>query len=213
MLGQFEVAADIHARQLGWGIDGLNARGHSWIMTRIWGEFLRQPKPDEGLRIATFPSKIDRLLTYRDFILEDAQEQILGHVRTEWLIIDLESRKAQRLPSDIQALVFQPPQPEPLLLGWTQNPTYALLSDFVVGEQDLDVNRHMNNRRYLERMLESQSGLNDFLPRYFDVRFKSEALSGEPVAVFLSREGNDVQFKLEHKDSSRLMVTFNASFI
>jgi acyl-ACP thioesterase len=212
LLAKCEIAAGIHAAQLNWSIDALQARGQSWVLTRIFGEFPRQIAFGTGLALTTFPSKADRFITCRDFILEDAQEQLLGHLRTEWLILDLTTRKAVKLPDSIQSVIYQPLQPEPLLLGWDEPVFETETREITISETDLDINRHVNNRRYIQWLLEGNTAAPDFLPRYFDIRFKAEALLGDTIQVVTKRVEDDWFGQIRRPSDGSVMVELKATF-
>jgi acyl-ACP thioesterase len=212
LLSQCEVAAGIHAAQLGWSIESLQAKGQSWVLTRIMGEFPKQIVEGVGISLSTFPSKADRYVTCRDFILEDAQTQLLAHLRTEWLILDLKSRKPVRLPDAIHSLLFKPEPPEPLLLGWPGDISYSEQTIVTVTEVDLDLNGHVNNRRYIQWLFTGSVLAANFFPRYFDIQFKAEALLGDTLKIVTAKSDADWYAQIRNAVTDAVMVDLKATF-
>lgn len=213
LMSLLEGAADIHARKLGWSIEKLHSQQQSWVLVRYFGETFRQLKPGEGIRCSTFPSKADKYVTCRDFILEDATEQIIAHFRTEWLILDLETRRPVKLPSNIQDFIYKPAQPEPVQLfeELQQNAATTTLQH-QVSAADLDINNHVNNRRYVHLLTSGLSAFEPHLPRYFDIHFKAEAFEGDQLQIVQKSDGG--MFQAEMRNSlNKTVTTLQAVFV
>lgn len=175
-----QEAAGVHAAKLGLSMQSLIDNNQTWILNRFSVQMQRYPSAGEEIRIETWPSGSDRLFAYRDFELFDADNNMILSARTTWLILDLNRRRPVPSP------------PEVIELG-TLNKRFADISlyerlpridstpehtvKFPVRRSDLDINRHVNNVKYLEMLLETLGDdQSDLRPDYFDIQFKAESV-------------------------------------
>lgn len=171
-----------------------------WVLSRLAARFSHQPLLGEELTVETWGSnRLGGLRAYRDFRMLDATGQTIGEASSMWLILDPATRRPVKLPASV--LLFRHPEwktPEPvdaLKLEPPRDNGHA--ERFRVGWRDLDVNRHANNVRYLEWMLEALPerihAEGDLVA--FDIQFAGEAQRGqEIVSVADATEGGD-QFR------------------
>ena len=61
----------------------------------------RFPKWGETVSILTFPRGVRKIVAYRDFVLSDAEGREIGHATSEWMLIDLASRKVVAIPEGV----------------------------------------------------------------------------------------------------------------
>lgn len=165
--------------------------GLSWILRRQRITVSRWPKLGETGSILTAPTGFARgLLTYRDFHLLDAGGQPLATASSEWLLMNVGSRRLQPIPPDIASLSAQlapatahldrptgkvlPPDPE-----------VATHREFTVAYYQLDFNNHLTNPVFPELMLEPLAA--DFRAAYeptlIDLAFRQEARYGEALTA------------------------------
>jgi len=181
-----QEAAGLNAEALAFSKSDFEAAGEniSWVLTRLKVRMARYPKWAESVRIVTWPRGGRRIAAYRDFILLDGAGNEYGRATSEWLLIDLSSRKLVPIPenvfaaaNDVRAPVFGD---EPFAkLRWDCRET-AAAQRFRARRGDIDMNGHVNNVHYVEWLVE---GLPDGLTacRDLEVAFKSETLAGEEV--------------------------------
>lgn len=104
--------------------------------------------------IDTWPAGHDEKYYYRDFRL-NCGDQPIGRATTAWSLLDLTSRKRSnhQLEFEIQAPVSQrvfSENPRALKIGLASSPCATVK----VRYGDLDVNRHVNNVKFIEWLLE-----------------------------------------------------------
>lgn len=182
-----EEAAGNHADALGAGLARLAKDNLAWVLAKMRLELFRRPGPGEALRVDTWPVRLERVQFRRDFILYDAQENILATGVTQWVVMGLASRKLERFPLYIAEL--EPDNP-PLAqesgdiripaVGETEMPGPL----FPVRLADIDQNRHVNNGRYVDFALEAAEacGMAGRLRR-LDIIFRSEGLRGDVIGT------------------------------
>ena len=95
-----QEAASLNAETLSFSKSNFEAAGEniSWVLTRLKVRILRFPKWEETVSILTFPRGGRRIVAYRDFVLTGADGAELGCATSEWMLIDLASRKVVAIP-------------------------------------------------------------------------------------------------------------------
>lgn len=180
-----QEAAGEHAEALGFSKSNFEAAGAniSWVLTRLRVKMSRYPRWGETVTLETYPRGGRRITAYRDFILSVGGER-LGVATSEWMIIDLSTRKIVPVPASVYEHVDDALSPvlgsEPFTkLSWACAETAGEKS-FRAQRGHIDLNGHVNNVHYVEWLVET-------LPetvgpiRDFEIVFKSETLAGEEV--------------------------------
>lgn len=179
-----EEAAGLHADALGVGLERLMTQGLTWVLAKMRLEVQNLPGGGEPLRVETWPVSVERLQFRRDFLVFGRNEEILAAAVTQWVVVGLESRRIERIPESVAAL--RPKTPRfaledadiriPALQGEQEGPV------FPVRLSDIDQNRHVNNNRYMDFILEAADvfGAQGPLKR-LDIIFRAEGLRGDVI--------------------------------
>lgn len=170
---------------LGISVWDLDAHHISWILMRKHLEIKRIPKHGEAIRIMTHPSGFERIFTYRDFRVFDAQDNLIAHSSTAWILMNTQTRKLARIPDFILSLGDKLP-PETVFLPKVETHIPKMKqpqweTPFRVSWHDLDFNQHLNNTYYIQWMLDSlpQRVLQYQQIKEMSVQYQAEALLGE----------------------------------
>ncbi len=181
-----QEAASRHAEALGFSKSNFVAAGEniSWVLTRMRVKMARYPRWEETVTVGTFPRTGRQITAYRDFSLRIGGETI-GGATSEWMVIDLATRKVARVPES----VFQKTNDvrEPVLgadaflkLRWQEGRALAGERQFRARRGEVDLNGHINNVHYVEWLMETLPESAGCI-RDFAITFKSETLAGETV--------------------------------
>ena len=183
-----QEAAIHHARHLRVAFDDLAPRGLTWVLTQLDLRISHWPQVDDRLAITTWPSGADTLFAYRQFIVrnETTGEESL-RAATAWALLNMESRRPVRMPSFITeienpALPDAVENPFPRL----RTPRNAMQSIAIpVLRGDMDLNRHVNNTRYLAWLMEAvpDAAWEKGMLRTFHIQYRAEARHGDPLSV------------------------------
>lgn len=184
-----QEAASLNAESLAFSKSDFESAGEniSWVLTHLKVKMLRFPKWGETVSILTFPRGGRRIVAWRDFVLTDANGAELGHATSEWMIIDLASRKVVAIPEGVFAAANTVRKPvfgdEPFpKLRWECSEAMPDALVFRARRGDIDLNGHVNNVHYVEWLMEGRP--DEAGPcRELDIVFKSETLAGEEVRV------------------------------
>ena len=157
------------------------------MLTRLKVRMSRFPKWGETVSILTFPRGGRRIVAWRDFVLTGADGEELGRASSEWMLIDLASRKVVAIPEAVFAAANTVRAPvfgdEPFLkLRWECSATSPDALAFRARRGDIDLNGHVNNVHYVEWLMEGRPVAAGPC-RELDIVFKSETLAGEEVHV------------------------------
>ena len=195
-----QEAASLHAASLGFGKGDFAAAGEniSWVLTRMVVKMSRYPVWEDEVTVETFPRGGRKIVAWRDFELKDAKGETLGVASSEWMVIDLQSRKVHAIPESVFAA--NDPANVPVLglepFAKFRFPDTGKLFDcsdcsdcsierskamtFTAQKSQIDLNGHVNNVHYINWMLEPCESR---CPAEMEVVFRSETFAGDEVRV------------------------------
>lgn len=176
-----EVAGN-NALELNFDISQLNEQNLTWILHRLHLQIDQLPEWRDTITIETWPTGGDQLRAYRDFLILDNTGNEIGRCLSYWLMLDLDTRRPVRIPDEILAMA--PSQSEHVLE--IKKERLNVNSDipnnsrrFHVRRSDLDMNRHVNNVKYIEWALATLEHPHTI--REIDIEFRSECSVGDTV--------------------------------
>lgn len=184
-----QESASLNAEHLGFSKTNFEGLGQNltWVMTRIRLQLVRRPRWNEEVKVFTFPRPARRIVAWRDFILSDADGKEIGRASTEWMMIDLASRRPVAIPAFVTERAdadLEPVFSEPLgfklppeTFETSESSPYAITA----APSDIDLNGHVNNVRYITWLFDA-SGLSEEALT-LELAFKSEVLAGTTVSV------------------------------
>ncbi len=154
-LGQLLInTATQHAENLGFGYKELKNQNLNWILFRMNIKLNRRPEWNEPVTLTTWPSGIRGLAGLREFVMADEKGEKLCTATSEWLIIDLDSRRPKRLNQFEDILKFEEQEK-----AFTTTPPVANnkgdfsdLFSVTIRHSDMDLNGHVTARRYFDWM-------------------------------------------------------------
>ncbi|NOY81589.1 MAG: hypothetical protein GXP31_11380 [Kiritimatiellaeota bacterium] len=190
-----QEAAIHHARHLRVAFDDLAPKGLTWILMQLDLRSSHWPAVDDRLAIATWPSKTDPLFAYRQFVVRNASGQECIRAATAWALLNLRTRRPVRMPAFIRE-IQTPDRPDAVenafpRLRAPQEAAGPPVSIPVL-RADLDLNRHVNNTRYLTWLIETvpdetwETGELSEL----QLQYRAEARRGEEVLATAGTEEN-----------------------
>ncbi len=187
-----QEAAWNHADFHGLGYEALMEKKLAWILSRQLIQVEQFPKWRDAITVQTWSIGHDRLFWYRDYKILDQNRKMLGKATSTWFVFDVQTRRPQRVATyfdreykDHTEQMF----PEKLK-RIRETPAAALSKTVRVRYQDLDMNGHTNNIRYVDWIVDSLSA--DFLRRRrlaaLEINYLAEALWDDVIEVNLARQ-------------------------
>lgn len=179
-------AAWAHAQIMDWGYDDLKNHNLFWVLSRFYLQVEKYPAWQDEITLNTWSAGTDGMYAYREYIVEDSEGEIVLRGSSAWLILDVDTRKIFRL-SDYKTTF-----PKRIDANACRNPKRIKpdvhtekLSYSPVLFSELDINKHFNSVKYVERVLD-EFGV-DFLngnePAELEVNYLKEAVAGDSIAV------------------------------
>jgi len=148
--------ASRHAEEIGWGFEELKNKGVFWVLSRMQVEIVKVPLWKEKVKVKTWPSGVEKLYALRDFLITDMNDDILIKASSAWLIVYRDNLRVQpprKIISDFGSIVEE--------RAMQINLQKILSFEEITGKSfrkasfnELDVNQHVNNARYIEWLMD-----------------------------------------------------------
>lgn len=177
-----QETAGNHALNLNFDISQLKEQNLTWVLHRLHVVMDRYPEWRDQIIVKTWPSSGDTLRAYRDFLITNAEGHEIGRGLSYWLMIDTTSRRPVRMPDEV--LEMAPADTDHVLDVKSDRikveGSVAESKEFRVRRSDLDVNKHVNNVKYIEWALEAlpdNHGVTEI-----DIEYRAECTLGDSVS-------------------------------
>ena len=179
-------AAWAHAQVMDWGYDSLKSNNLFWVLSRMYFQVEKYPAWQDQVILNTWSAGTDGIYAYREYILENEKGEILLKASSAWLILDMESHKIFRLSeyrTTFPKLVDSKACRNPKRIKPDIHSTN--LNYFPVLFSELDINKHFNSVKYVERVLDDFGidFLNSHEPAELEVNYLKEGQAGDRIAV------------------------------
>ena len=181
--------AGLHAENLGMGRRVLYEEyGVIWVLVRIRVDIIKYPKYRDTITIETWPQEPSRMGFDRDFLIKDSEGNVLAKAVSTWVVIDIESRKLVRPKSVFQGYppVIETRAIDCKLGNLKANGKLEMAYKRTVRYSDIDVNRHLNNAKYLDFIMDSFSleEHREFNVKSIEISYSNEALLGDTIVIY-----------------------------
>ena len=152
-----QEAAGNHAAALGVSIDRLNDEGVAWVLARMRVAPVALPAVHERVLVETWPVGVEGLQFRRDFILRREDGSVLARAVSHWVVVSLATRRVGRIPAFIAevALDNTATAMDDAKQRFPDVGEAFEAASFRARLSDVDRNRHVNNVRYMEWVMES----------------------------------------------------------
>ena len=213
-----QEAAGLHAAMLGASMARLREEGLAWVLHRLRVDVDDLPRLGDTVEVLTWPSRFDRVVAERLFVVRDEAGQRLAAAASRWAVADLRQRKPVRIPEFIRQIGVETGPVRVALDRALPTPVTRadVTKSFAVRRSDLDVVGHVNNTHYVDWLLETvpDEVRSARQPVQFDVVFQREALYGDVVASEAERldgaGGDAFRHVLRHEgDRGELVRAFS----
>ena len=157
LINMFIQIAWKHAEDMGYGVKSMDDSGLAWMLSRLHIKIEYLPAWNEILKLSTWPKGIRRLFYLRDFLVKNENDELLAKSTSEWLMIDINTRRPKlkdadkegfNINKDQHALDNEVPYLESLD---DTNETFK----FTPRYSDLDLNQHLTATKYIDWMMDT----------------------------------------------------------
>ena len=187
----------------------------SWVLLRKEVTVMKPVKLDDKVRVITYPAGFDRILAYRDFIVYDQNNELVATASSTWTLMNLDTRKIQRIPSDIYKVAYDgTPLAKPaskLLISKKLIDIYK----YEIKYGDLDWNGHVNNIVLTKLMIQATpiDILKDKKIENYKIHIKSECLLGEPIVVSIDQiSESEIHYRILSLKDNRIIAMATSSW-
>lgn len=193
MLSRMAVYAGYDYDARGLTYDVLLGRQEVFLLSRLALHIHRCPSAGEVLLGSTREDGAKGAHFQRVFTFRDGQGELCWSARTDWILVDPESRKILR-PSNFTLRPMRPcgvevDCPEPKKLRLPEGA--AELGERIVRWSDLDGNGHLFSGVYGDVIWDAlPAELQNQTPKYFYLNYQHEATLGEPLRLLGLQEGS-----------------------
>ncbi len=195
MLTLLQETAAEHCYFAGHSLLSLMSENLGWVLLSGTMQMNRYPKYKEKIIIRTWISKYYTIRGFRENIIYDENYNIIGRARGLWVFYDIEKRRPTKIHKDFKEKWLSS---EELCIDHDITKTIEAIDfaestkEFKVNMYDTDTNKHVNNIRYLQWLMESipEDVLDNYYLYSIDGRFISEAQYGD-VIVSLTKKGSE----------------------
>lgn len=198
LLNLFQDTAWIHATHLDHGHEEMIRDNTAWVLTRQKLMMNKWPSWGTNIVLKTWVRPISGIVAIRDFEVWSGDE-LLGKCTTQWLILDLITRKPAAKNLTLSPNLSRQELPETLEASKIILKDQLIkLSEFHVRNSDLDLNGHVNNTKYAQWVLDSvtEDKHREFILKEYEVNFIAETKLGDTVSIFCAQtEASKFQFQ------------------
>ena len=218
LLGYMQEAAWTNATKLGFSTYDMLKEGITWVVNRMYVEFLELPTYPQVLKIETWPSDLDKYFAYRDFRVFDESNNLMVQATSNWLVLDINTRKLIAIPDYIKDARFSVDRGGmDRIKGKCTFDQNKIENEFSIGVSwfDLDVNNHVNNTKYFQWIFDSLDHriLENKKTKSIDITFKAEAGHGDDVvSQSYALDENTFAHQIINKSTDKVLVVAKSKF-
>jgi medium-chain acyl-[acyl-carrier-protein] hydrolase len=199
ILALLEEAAADHCFSINYSLYDLMKQNIGWVLVSGVMKMERYPKYKENITIRTWLSGYSAIKGIRENIIYDEHFNIIGRAKGLWVFFDIKRRRPIQIFDDIkQKWSFC--DEESINYDITKKieaiDSAKYTKEFKVNRFDVDMNKHVNNIRYLQWVMDSIP--DEFIDNYYlhsiDGRFIAEAQYGDEIMSFTEMNISDNSF-------------------
>jgi medium-chain acyl-[acyl-carrier-protein] hydrolase len=194
LFNYMQEIAGIHADHLHWGYNDLIKDNLIWVLSKVKVHINEYPGWGNSIKIETWPKGVYRLFATRDFIFKNEKDEQIGSATTVWLLLDSSTMRPQKVQS-LQTLFPENTEKHGIdetLEKIVYNGEYKAFFDRSVTYNDIDINNHVNNAKYVDWILDcfTIASLDGRQVKSIQINYLSAAKPDEQITL---KMGNDIQ--------------------
>ncbi|MCT4543942.1 MAG: thioesterase [Vallitalea sp.] len=207
-----EVAIN-HAQSQNYGVKEMAEKGVFWVLSRAYIDILEYPTLGDTVTIETWAKGTDKIFVLRDFKIYNSSNKNIANVTTNWVIVDCQKMRLQRpkiLNDELKYIDNHAINHIPGKIIEIDNKEFIFNKD--ISYCDIDLNKHVNNVRYVEMVLDSfsQDYYKDKQPEILHINFLSQCKYGDTIQIYKGYNQDKDMFYVEGIKQNTTQKCFQA---
>ncbi|TJX14173.1 acyl-ACP thioesterase [Tissierella creatinini] len=202
LLAYLGETSNLHSDSIGLGLKELKSSNYCWILNRWRARFFKHPRVRDEITIETWCSGIDKFYASREFAVYDKDEDIIFKGSTQWVFLDLNKGRPVRVPEEV-GKPYGECKDKLLEDFYDFRKDYEVEKglEFHVRRSDIDSNKHVNNVKYLNWILEAVP--DDIVDKHrlydLDIFYKKEVKQGNTIESSILQDVKELNPTFLHK--------------
>ena len=197
MTALFQDVTCFQGEDIGNGFALLEPRQQAWILNSWQIEVKRFPAFNEQITVGTFPTSFKGFIGNRNFVVKDADDEIIVMANSIWTFMDMAKMRPARVDEEfISKYTLEEPLPMDYSARKILLPDTEELSEWEVSEREsitvreyhLDSNMHVNNGQYVQ--IASAYLPRDVRYNKMRVEYRNQARLGDVMVPVVYTKGN-----------------------
>lgn len=195
-----------HAHHLGFGSSDLLEKNLLWVVTRFELHTFSTLRWDDEVMVTTWSRGLIGPYAFRDFLIKRIvngdEEEVGAKASSSWIPIDVIKRRSVVLkPEEWHSETNHHEEVgiDPRKILYRSEAT-DYRSSLSVKNSDLDINRHVNNTKYIQWIYDSLSleEVDNLKTTRFAINYNNEAKLGDEIKIFRK----DLFFQAKNQDGA-----------
>ncbi|WP_406543297.1 acyl-[acyl-carrier-protein] thioesterase [Clostridium ljungdahlii] len=203
LMNYFEDVSTKQSEDIGGGLDYLKRKGVAWVLYKWDIHIDRHPNYGEKIAVQTKAYSFRKFYGYRTFKALDDKGNVIASANSIWLLIDKEKRKVIRITEDMYKMYgVAENEIKPLIIKKIKLPEqFDIEKSFNVRYSDIDTNRHVNNVKYVDWIVETipLDIVLNFTIKNLNITYEKEALYGEKIKIYTKLQKKQNSYISLHK--------------
>lgn len=187
VIDYMQDCTNFQSEDLGVGLAYHKEHGLMWVLNS-WQIIMEQyPAMGERITVGTQAYKYEKMFGYRNFLITDSSGACVAKANSIWVLMDLKRGRPMIVTPEIGGVYGEA---EPLPMDYAPRkikvPEGGIKQPrFTVRSFQLDTNRHMNNRQYVQLAMEFLN--QEDRVKELRVEYKKQAVLGDEVYPLVCR--------------------------
>lgn len=206
LLNYFEEVSVLQSEARGVGLEYLRSNNLVWLLHKWSLSIIKPPRFGQVLKIKTLPVSIAGFMGYRKFWAFDENGDTMVTADSAWIFLNTSTKRPTRVNDDMKRAYGHLNTPESKM----EMPVVDTLNictynkKFEIHYSDIDINRHVNNTRYVHWAIETlpEPFLNEKRLASLIVEYVKETAYGQEINSEVEIIEEDGLFKCSHRITS-----------
>ena len=198
-----------HANRINIGFHTMLKEDMAFVISRMLVKTRRLPVWNEMISVETWIRPPDNVQAVREFTIRDNNRNLITAATISYIIIDLKTRRLRKIPGNMPNCFDNDNLFEENMNKIPAHGNKMLLGCHVVRPSDLDMNKHVNNSKYVQWIFDylPASWSPDYPPYSLQINFHNETKAGNEVLLYLEENNKSLTIEGIEKESDKVVFT------